>query len=312
MRLSIIFFLSVLSSSMFADSQTGKASNEAIANTASADLQLKPGATLYVTKRFMVGRSDGLHDFSVGKKVTLVRHDQDGYIVTDGAVQGRAPKESFTQNCITADIKNANVDKPKGSLTQNTNNYNNSQIGIGTNTIISSAPSDLDSSPARNAQRSLGDVIRQIFKGDNDDVFMTSYFSDETLISIGIVIFIIFGLIIFVVGLIIFLYVSHRGRISNETSDEREFRIRAEQVKGSKIGIAISICGAMFFLLFYDTTVQTERRPAKYYDGIQIMPAIPSMQVHNLERANFQRNMIMVFFGLAIINAIRLVSISQK
>jgi hypothetical protein len=61
-----------------------------------------PGAKLYVIKRFSVTTSDGLHGFSPGKQVTLVREDQDAYVVTDGVVEGKASKDSFSDNPDTA------------------------------------------------------------------------------------------------------------------------------------------------------------------------------------------------------------------
>jgi hypothetical protein len=61
-----------------------------------------PGAKLYVIKRFSVTTSDGLHGFSPGKQVTLVREDQDSYVVTDGIVEGKASKDSFSDNPDTA------------------------------------------------------------------------------------------------------------------------------------------------------------------------------------------------------------------
>jgi hypothetical protein len=55
-----------------------------------------------VIKRFSVTTSDGLHGFSPGKQVTLVREDQDSYVVTDGIVEGKASKDSFSDNPDTA------------------------------------------------------------------------------------------------------------------------------------------------------------------------------------------------------------------
>ena len=61
---------------------------------------------LYVLKRFSVTTADGMHGFSEGKQVTLIREEAGEYIVADGAVEGRAPKQSFTDdfNAISAMI----------------------------------------------------------------------------------------------------------------------------------------------------------------------------------------------------------------
>lgn len=57
---------------------------------------LAPGGKLYVIKRFSVTTEDGLHGFSPGKEVALVRAELDAYVVTDGIVAGKAPKDSFS------------------------------------------------------------------------------------------------------------------------------------------------------------------------------------------------------------------------
>jgi hypothetical protein len=59
---------------------------------------LAPGAKLYVIKRFSVTTSDGLHGFSPGKEVTLVREEPDIFVVTDGVVEGKASMDSFSDN----------------------------------------------------------------------------------------------------------------------------------------------------------------------------------------------------------------------
>ena len=55
-----------------------------------------PHGIYYVVKRFSVTTADGLHGFSEGKKVTLVREEGSDLIVTDGVVEGRASKDSFS------------------------------------------------------------------------------------------------------------------------------------------------------------------------------------------------------------------------
>jgi hypothetical protein len=67
-----------------------------------------PSGKLYVIKRFSVTTSDGLHGFSPGKLVTLIREDLDSYVVTDGIVEGKASKDSFSVN---PDIAKAVGDK---------------------------------------------------------------------------------------------------------------------------------------------------------------------------------------------------------
>ncbi|MCX6969333.1 MAG: hypothetical protein NTV93_04155 [Verrucomicrobia bacterium] len=74
----------------------------------SSSVALAPSGKLYVIKRFSVTTEDGLHGFSPGKEVALVRVEQDAYVVTDGIVEGKAPKDSFSVN---PDIAKAVGDK---------------------------------------------------------------------------------------------------------------------------------------------------------------------------------------------------------
>lgn len=61
-----------------------------------------PEGIYYVVKRFTASTSEGLHGFPVGKKVTLVRDEGTDLVVTDGVVEGRASRDSFStdQNAI--------------------------------------------------------------------------------------------------------------------------------------------------------------------------------------------------------------------
>jgi hypothetical protein len=56
-----------------------------------------------VVKRFAVTTPEGVHGFSVGKMVAIVRKEAGGYTVTDGKAQGFAPMGSFTNNLDVAD-----------------------------------------------------------------------------------------------------------------------------------------------------------------------------------------------------------------
>jgi len=65
-----------------------------------------PEGTLFVIKRFSVTTTDGLHGFPAGKKVKLIREEQDEYVVTDDVIEGKAPKTSFTNDLDVADAIN--------------------------------------------------------------------------------------------------------------------------------------------------------------------------------------------------------------
>lgn len=61
-----------------------------------------PG-TYYVIKHFSLRSEDGLYGFPIGKKVTLVREDILDLVVTDGIKEGKAPKDSFTNDLDVLD-----------------------------------------------------------------------------------------------------------------------------------------------------------------------------------------------------------------
>lgn len=62
----------------------------------------KPGDTLFVTKRISVTTDSGLHGISIGKEVILIRDDMTHYVVKDGEIEARAPKDSFTRSADSA------------------------------------------------------------------------------------------------------------------------------------------------------------------------------------------------------------------
>lgn len=65
--------------------------------------RLAPEGILYVTERFSVSTDTGLHGFSVGKQVRLIRIDGPNYLVTDGLTEGSAPATSFTNDLDVLD-----------------------------------------------------------------------------------------------------------------------------------------------------------------------------------------------------------------
>ena len=71
-------------------------------------MRLAPEGILYVTERFSVATDSGLHGFSPGKQVKLIRIDGANYIVSDGQIEATAPSTSFTNDL---DIVDALVSK---------------------------------------------------------------------------------------------------------------------------------------------------------------------------------------------------------
>jgi endonuclease/exonuclease/phosphatase family metal-dependent hydrolase len=57
-----------------------------------------PEGVLYVVKRFTAPIDGGLHAFTPGLEVRLVRPEAGYFVVADGPVQGRAPKSWFTRD----------------------------------------------------------------------------------------------------------------------------------------------------------------------------------------------------------------------
>lgn len=76
-----------------------------------------PG-TFYVIKSFSVRTEDGLHGFPVGKQVTLVREGILDLVVTDGIMEGKASKDSFTNDLDVADSLNINASKVHQAVQQ--------------------------------------------------------------------------------------------------------------------------------------------------------------------------------------------------
>ena len=62
-----------------------------------------PGTALYVVKRFHVRTEDGLQGFSEGKKVSFIREEAEDYVVSDGTIEGKASKDSFTTDAALAE-----------------------------------------------------------------------------------------------------------------------------------------------------------------------------------------------------------------
>jgi len=94
------------------------------APTAPAETQsATPQGIYYVVKRFSVATADGLHGFSEGKQVTLVREEGSDLIVTDGVVEGKAPKDSFSTDRKVIEIiqKNQTISAAKVQATQDAN-----------------------------------------------------------------------------------------------------------------------------------------------------------------------------------------------
>jgi len=63
-----------------------------------------PEEKLYVIKRFSVTTADGLYGFSPGKQVTFIREEEGDYVVTDGVIEGKAPKDAFSRNFDNARV----------------------------------------------------------------------------------------------------------------------------------------------------------------------------------------------------------------
>jgi len=83
--------------------------------------RLAPPGTLYVVKNFSIRTEDGLHGFPPGKKVTLVREDILDLIVTDDVIEGRAPKDSFTNDLDILDAVMAKTAKMQQAAQQTRN-----------------------------------------------------------------------------------------------------------------------------------------------------------------------------------------------
>jgi len=65
---------------------------------ATPEANLAPNGVYYVTKYFSVATNTGVHGFRPGKQVKLLREDSNKLVVTDGVVEGTAPRGSFTND----------------------------------------------------------------------------------------------------------------------------------------------------------------------------------------------------------------------
>jgi hypothetical protein len=124
-------------------------------------VRIAPGAKLYVIKRFSVTTSDGLHGFSPGKEVTLTREEQDVYVVTDGVVEGKAPKDSFSDNPVTAKAISDKNQQLQQSAQQKLNEQNQlakSQQAAG----VQQAQSDVESKKNARLKQQIADIQIQL------------------------------------------------------------------------------------------------------------------------------------------------------
>lgn len=65
--------------------------------------RLAPAGVLYVVTAFSLKTDSGIHGFSKGKKVTLLREEGNQWVVSDGIAEAKAPKASFTNNLDVAE-----------------------------------------------------------------------------------------------------------------------------------------------------------------------------------------------------------------
>lgn len=70
------------------------------AQPAPTPLLVAPDGIFSVVEAFTLTQRNGLYSFRKGKKVTLIREEGNDFVVTDGKMQAKAPKRSFT-NKIT-------------------------------------------------------------------------------------------------------------------------------------------------------------------------------------------------------------------
>lgn len=65
--------------------------------------RLAPPGVFYVVRAFSVTTDEGIHGFRPGKEVRLVKEESTTLLVTDGVIEGRAPKECFTNDLDVID-----------------------------------------------------------------------------------------------------------------------------------------------------------------------------------------------------------------
>lgn len=71
--------------------------------TATPQVRLAPDGVFFVVKAFSVQTEDGIYGFPALKEVRLIREEGTDFVVTDGQAEGRAPKESFSNNLDVVD-----------------------------------------------------------------------------------------------------------------------------------------------------------------------------------------------------------------
>jgi hypothetical protein len=114
---------------------------------------------VFVLRRFTVPTADGIHGFSVGKKVTVVREDGDYYIVTDGVAEGKAPKESITDKQELVKISVVKVALPQAApKTQSEIQASN----VASQKLLDKAESDRKRGQIQNFQTALQNMNSRI------------------------------------------------------------------------------------------------------------------------------------------------------
>ncbi len=71
--------------------------------TPTPQVRTAPEGVLYVLQRFSESSADGVRGFSPGMEVRLVREEAGYYVVSDGVVESRQPRSSFTRDVEMAE-----------------------------------------------------------------------------------------------------------------------------------------------------------------------------------------------------------------
>jgi hypothetical protein len=69
--------------------------------------RLAPDGAVFVVKPFHVAIPNGFHGFPAGKQVALVKEEEDGFVVSDGVMEAKASKDSFTRDLDIVDAINS-------------------------------------------------------------------------------------------------------------------------------------------------------------------------------------------------------------
>ncbi|MFZ4774377.1 MAG: hypothetical protein ACOYM3_03385 [Terrimicrobiaceae bacterium] len=77
--------------------------SSAPSSSPTAHERLAPEGVFYVVTAFSLKTDSGIHGFSKGKKVTLLREEGNQWVVSDGIAEAKAPKTSFTNNLDVAE-----------------------------------------------------------------------------------------------------------------------------------------------------------------------------------------------------------------